>query len=59
VDLSSECLQPSLYGTSMPGAGAVHHIRLGHFGDVGSMSGSPESGYDLQPAHELTSAAVP
>jgi hypothetical protein len=28
------------------------------FGDVGSMSGLPESGHDLQPAHELTSATV-
>ena len=25
-------LQQSLYGTSMPGAGAVHHIRLGRSG---------------------------
>jgi hypothetical protein len=27
-------------------------------GFVGSMSGLPETGHDLQPAHELTSAAV-
>jgi hypothetical protein len=36
--------------------------RLGSdaaFGFVGSMSGLPESEHDLQPAHELTSAAVP
>ena len=28
-------------------------------GFVGSMSGLPESGHDLQPAHELAPAAIP
>src|SRR5262249_12186667 len=38
--------QRSPYGTSLLGAGAVHHIRLGHSAMPASMSGLRESGHD-------------
>src|ERR1700674_331039 len=35
-------LRRSLYGTSMPGAGAVHHIKKSHAGQVASAAEGPQ-----------------
>jgi hypothetical protein len=45
-------LQRSLYGTSMPGAGAVHHIKTGKAQTEHKFSGLPPKA-DLRSARGL------